>query len=348
MASPQPPSPENKPISLDEWIAVALAFSVIGAILCWSIAKNSQQIKIANLSSSTTAPPSSPLPKKLLESKPTTSTVIQPLPTATISPFLYNHQPENHKLPLVFPSSATPSDASQASIKPQKTPAKVAKLPAKSSATAKLNAPQTVPIKPQTVPIKFSDVPEKYWAKPFIEDLAKRQILVGFKNGTFQPEKPVTRAELASIIEGIASQAKVTQKLINFKDVKANNWHFSAINKSVQSGFLKGYPRNIFRPNQTMTKVQVLSALASGFDLKSPAKLTTTLEIYKDSQKIPNWAVKQVAAATEANLVVNYPNRDFLNPNQPVNRADVAAIVYQALVKLEKAKPLPSDYIVSR
>jgi S-layer homology domain len=340
MASPQPPSPENKPISLDEWIAVALAFSVIGAILCWSIAKNSQQIKIANFSSLLTSP-SSPPSKKLLESKPTTPTVIQPLPTATISPFLYSHQPEQHKLPLVFPGTKITSSAEQGSFKIEKPLAKIAKSPAKSSATAKLSSPQTVPI-------KFSDVSDKYWAKPFIEDLAKREIIAGFKNGKFQPEKPVTRAELASIIEAIAGQGKVTQKLINFQDVKANSWHFSAINKSVQSGFLKGYPGNIFRPDQSMTKVQVLSALASGFNLKSPAKLTKTLEIYQDSQKIPTWALKQVAAATEANLVVNYPKRDFLNPNQPINRADVAAIVYQTLVKLEKAKPLPSDYIVSR
>jgi hypothetical protein len=341
MASPQPPSPENKPISLDEWIAVALAFSVIGAILCWSIAKNSQQIKITNLSSLSTASPSSPLPKKLLESKPTTPTVIQPLPTATISPFLYSHQPDQHKLPRVFSAANIISNASQESLKTENPPAKIAKVPAKSSATTKLNSPQTVPI-------KFSDVSDKYWAKPFVEDLAKRQIIAGFKNGKFQPEKPVTRAELASIIEAIAGQRKVTQKLINFQDVKANSWHLSAINKSVQSGFLKGYPGNIFRPDQSMTKAQVLSALASGFNLKSPAKLTTTLEIYKDRQTIPTWAVKQVAAATEANLVVNYPNRDLLNPNQPVNRGDVAAIVYQTLVKFEKAKPLPSDYIVSR
>ena len=341
MASPQPPSPENKPISLDEWIAVALAFGVIGAILCWSIAKNSQQIKITNLSSLSTAPTSSPLSKKLLESKPTTPTVIQPLPTTTISPFLYSHQPDQHKLPLAFPGTNITSNADQGSFKIEKPLAKIAKSSAKSSTTAKLNSPETVPI-------KFSDVSDKYWAKPFIEDLAKRQIITGFKNGNFQPEKPITRAELASIIEAIAGQGKVTKKLIDFQDVKANSWHLSAINKSVQSGFLKGYPGNIFRPDQSMTKAQVLSALASGFNLKSPAKLTQTLEIYQDSQKIPNWAVKQVAAATEANLVVNYPKRDFLNPNQPVNRADVAAIVYQTLVKLEKAKPLPSDYIVRR
>lgn len=341
MASPQPPSPENKPISLDEWIAVALAFSVIGAILCWSIAKNSQQIKIANLSSLFTSSPSSSTPKKLPESKPTAPIIIQPLPTANISPFLYSHQPEQHKLPLAFPATKITSNVSEPTIKPQKTPAKIAKVPAKSSPKAKLNSPPTVPI-------KFSDVSDKYWAKPFIEDLAKREIIAGFKNGTFQPDKPVTRAELASIIEAIAGQAKVTQKPINFKDVKANNWHFSAINKSVQSGFLKGYPSRTFRPDQSMTKVQVLSALASGFNLKSPAKLTKTLELYQDRQKIPNWAVKQVAAATEANLVVNYPKRDLLNPNQPATRAEVAAIVYQTLVKFEKAKPLSSDYIVSR
>jgi hypothetical protein len=343
MASPLPPSPDNKGITLDEWIAVALSFSVIGAILFWSIGKNSHQIKNANFLDSPTSPASSLTPEKLAELKPTTPRVSQtlPIPTVNISPFFYNPQPDYHRLPLILPTSSIPSVTAQEGLKPQTNSAKIAKSIAKSSPKSKSNLTQTVPL-------KFSDVPEKYWAKPFIDNLAERKIVAGFKNGKFQPEKPVTRAELAAIIAGIATQPKLGQKSLNLRDVKANIWAVPAINKSVQSGFMKVYPENSFRPDQFVTKAQVLAALASGFNFKTPAKSTKTLEIYQDSKRIPTWALTQVAAATEANIVVNYPKREFLNPNQPATRANVVAMVYQTLVKLEKAKPLSSDYIVRR
>jgi len=53
---------------------------------------------------------------------------------------------------------------------------------------------------------------------------------------------------------------------------------------------------------------------------------------YDDSGDIPNYAVSQLAAATENQIVVNYDNVKTLNPNQVATRADVAAFVYQALV----------------
>ena len=61
----------------------------------------------------------------------------------------------------------------------------------------------------------------------------------------------------------------------------------------------------------------------------------------------------EVAAATQANLVVNYPNVRQLNPQQPLTRAEAAAHLYQALVRLGQVQPLASNvaatqYIVGR
>jgi hypothetical protein len=53
-----------------------------------------------------------------------------------------------------------------------------------------------------------------------------------------------------------------------------------------------------------------------------------------------------VSAATKAGLVVNYPNSQLLNPNRNITRAEVSALVYQALVKAGKAKPIASKYAV--
>lgn len=47
---------------------------------------------------------------------------------------------------------------------------------------------------------RFKDVPEEHWAYEAIEDLAKKGIINGYKDGTFKPEQPITRAEMATII----------------------------------------------------------------------------------------------------------------------------------------------------
>ncbi|KJH71042.1 S-layer homology domain-containing protein [Aliterella atlantica] len=72
---------------------------------------------------------------------------------------------------------------------------------------------------------------------------------------------------------------------------------------------------------------------------------------YTDVEQIPQYAIDDVAAATKANIVVNYPNVKVLNPNEPLSRGAAAAIIHQTLVHQGKLPPLPStvessNYIV--
>lgn len=49
--------------------------------------------------------------------------------------------------------------------------------------------------------MKFTDVPESHWAFKAIEDLADMGIINGYEDGTFKPDAPVTRAEVASMLD---------------------------------------------------------------------------------------------------------------------------------------------------
>jgi hypothetical protein len=74
---------------------------------------------------------------------------------------------------------------------------------------------------------------------------------------------------------------------------------------------------------------------------------------YTDAKNIPQYAVDDVAAATQAGIVVNYPNTKILNPNQPATRGTIAAFIYQALVNQGRLEPLSNNvkaynYIVDR
>lgn len=197
--------------------------------------------------------------------------------------------------------------------------------------------------------VDFSDT-RSHWARPFIETLADKQIIAGFPDGTFKPDAPVTRAQFAAIVKNAFNNSQ-TRTPQGFSDVPSSYWAATAINRAYETGFMSGYPGNLFKPEEQIPKVQVLVSLSSGLKLTPSRPAATIVSTFRDAGTIPSYATSGVAAATERNMVVNYPNVNFLNPNQTATRAEVAAFIYQALVNQGKLSPLAlsegaSNYIV--
>ncbi|KAM3116044.1 S-layer homology domain-containing protein [Phormidesmis sp. 146-33] len=193
----------------------------------------------------------------------------------------------------------------------------------------------------------FSDVSSNYWASSFIQELASRDVIKGFPDGTFRPNDPVTRAQFAAMISK-AFNAQTTRSTVNFVDVPSNYWGFQAIQTAYTTGFLAGYPGNVFRPNENIPRAQVLVSLANGLTYASTTPAETTLQLFTDATDIPGYARGSIAAATERRIVVNYPDVQLLNPNRAATRAEVAAFIYQALVSTGQVAGVQSPYIVGQ
>jgi parallel beta-helix repeat protein len=181
------------------------------------------------------------------------------------------------------------------------------------------------------------------WAETYIQALAQRGILGGFPDGTFHPDAPVTRAQFAAIINKAFRPNPKSGSNASFSDVPPSFWAYKFVDTVAKSGFMSGYPGNIFLPDQAIPRVQVLVALANGLNLSTQDM--SVLSIYQDAAQIPDYAKNGVAAATQKRIVVNYPTAQQLNPLQNATRAEVAAFVYQALVNAGKAEPIASPYI---
>jgi hypothetical protein len=192
----------------------------------------------------------------------------------------------------------------------------------------------------------FSDVNGNYWAADFIDELVQRQVVAGFPDGTFQPDAPVTRAQFAAMVTKAFQQSDV-RSAANFVDVPSNFWANSAIRDAYRTGFLSGYPGRVFKPNQNIPREQVLVSLANGLNYRASDNVTTVLENYTDSDRISNFARAPIAAATQQQMVVNYPNLSQLHPTRNATRAEVAAFIYQALVSEGQATKIQSPYIVA-
>lgn len=327
-----PGSSRRSPLGFDEFIAILVAFSAIGAVLFWGLSRNQEAIGLLEGSPSP-SPSTSPAPVATPTPAPE-AIATTPAPGATLTPSPSPASPgpaavETYPGAAVVPAPATPT-----------TP------PAAAPPLAAV-APLLVVAAPDpNRSAQFTDVPADYWARPYITDLAQRGILTGFPDGTFQPEKPVTRAEFATLIEKIFAQTG-QQQPIAFSDVPANYWAAPAVDEAVKTGFLRGYPEGNFLPNQPITKAQTLVSLVSGLKVP-PASIPSSdiLNRFADGAQTPAYAQPAVAAATQAGLVVNHPDINSLSPNQPATRAEVAAIIYQALTAAGKVPPIQSSYVV--
>jgi uncharacterized surface protein with fasciclin (FAS1) repeats len=203
-----------------------------------------------------------------------------------------------------------------------------------------------------TSTVNLSDVSSDYWARPFIQALADNNVIAGFPDGSFRPNQAVTRAEFAALIQkAFPNQNRIRQLSAGgFRDVPAGYWASSVIQYAYETGFLAGYPGNVFSPNQQIPKVQALVALTSGLGLtaSSTGASTDLSTYYTDASSIPQYAVASVTSATQSNIVVNYPDVKQLNPQQPLTRAEAAALLYQALAKQGRVQPIASNLPASQ
>ncbi|MDS3861933.1 S-layer homology domain-containing protein [Thermosynechococcaceae cyanobacterium BACA0444] len=205
-----------------------------------------------------------------------------------------------------------------------------------------LSIPFLFPIQAQAQS-SFSDV-QGIWGQTCIESLVRRNIISGYPDGTFRPNAAVTRAEFAAMLSKAFPTAPINRSANQFSDVQSNFWAYSGIQNSSRTGFLSGYPGNYFRPNENIPRVQALVALASGLNYIPTSSVDVTLENFNDANVIPEYARSAIAAATERQLVVNYPNVRDLQPTQLASRVDIANFLCQA-TKTGTQAFVPTRYV---
>lgn len=340
LPSLEPKTSRKRPLGLDDFIGIFVAFTTIGGILFWVMSRPDRGFR------GFPALVESPLSAPLVQASPTPVVPTAPLPTTgAIAP-----------TPTVQPPTVGTTDSIKLQIPtPFATTTQPRVIRAIPLIVIPPAPPKAVPTKPKaatpakpkagTPPVQFSDVSNTFWAFPFIDLLRKRNIVGGLPDGNFQPNKPVNRAEFAQLLQ-TAFDENPTRQAEQFKDIPANFWAQPAIEEATKTNFMRGYPENVFRPQQQIPKVQAIVALANGLGLQPPSNPDKILQTYKDANQIPAWARNPVAAATAAGLVVNHPDLTVLNPNKLATRADVSALIYQGLVKVGKAQPVNSKYVV--
>ncbi|WP_263743747.1 DUF1565 domain-containing protein [Plectonema radiosum] len=195
----------------------------------------------------------------------------------------------------------------------------------------------------QVVRTLFSDM-AGHWAADFVEALANKNLINSLTDGTFAPNNPMTRADYAALVAA-AFNPTPRHPAPNFIDVPKDFWAYNAIQIAAMGGFVGGKSDRTFSPHENVQRLQVIVSLVNG--LKLPPAQSDALLCYSDRNTILDYARTAVATATQQKIVVNYPNPKQIEPSRFATRAEVAAMVYQALVAIKKSPLIKSPYIVS-
>lgn len=175
----------------------------------------------------------------------------------------------------------------------------------------------------------FSDVPSSFWADRYIDYLTGRNIITGYPDSTFRPNKAVTRAEFAVMLAKSQGMASGSGGSTNFTDVPAGHWAAQAIQAVANQGWIAGYPGGRFLPNQniSMAEMYTILAKASNQTAVNATEAQNILRNFSDASMVPAWAQVSVATAIKAGINVDELSRTQVMPNIQATRASVATSI---------------------
>lgn len=201
-------------------------------------------------------------------------------------------------------------------------------------------------LSPEDASPSFTDLPSQHWARDYIDPMVEAGWLSGFRDNTFRPDAPITRAQFATVLVTVF-EAPAKRPAIQFRDVEEDFWAAAAIGRAYRAEFISGFPDLTFDPNYPLTKLQSLLALVSGLNLQAvSAPDLGSLAVYSDRAAIPNYARSAIASATQLGLVFNHPTPAELRPSRVASRAEVCAMVYQSLMVADRVPAVTSPYQV--
>ena len=152
--------------------------------------------------------------------------------------------------------------------------------------------------------------------------------IVGYPDGTVQPNGKITRAEVATIFFRLLSddtREAFWSSTNSYSDVTADKWYNNAVSTLSRLGVISGYPDGTFRPDASITRAEFAKIAVSFCKYGS----TTYSGCFSDV-KASDWFSTCVETARNSNLIAGYPDGTF-RPNNAITRAEACTIVNRTL-----------------
>jgi len=182
----------------------------------------------------------------------------------------------------------------------------------------------------------FIDVEINSWYNNAISTTASAGLISGMPDGSFRPNRPITRAEFAVIITNITNVAHYSMPL--FCDIHGH-WAEEEINAAAHHGWINGYEGlgGRFLPDQAITRAEAAAIICRAYGRRpnSPSNLLTGMHIFTDNTNPSAWYYLYIQEAANSHKYVMMPDgiyeawEELIYPERP-----------WALLELPTAGPL--------
>jgi hypothetical protein len=115
----------------------------------------------------------------------------------------------------------------------------------------------------------FKDIPndKRFWAETEISYLIQQGMISGYSDGTFRPNDPITRGQVAGMMVQALKLDLKNRPNPEFKDVSEKSYYYSAIAAVADEGIIRG-SNGEFRPGDHVTRAQMAAILRRAFGYK--------------------------------------------------------------------------------
>lgn len=191
----------------------------------------------------------------------------------------------------------------------------------------------------------YPDVSNSHWAYKQIELLTEQGVIVGYPDGTFQPDENVTRAEFASMaIKALGQEHAIVAQPVNFTDIDPSYWAYDAIQKSLYFDLISCPPGGqAFRPEDSVSRAESITVAVNALTTQqiSSEKAREVLgKKFADLNQVPEYFIIPAGKAEILNMLITAPSASKrIDAERAATRAEVAAILYEMM---EQAKLNPN------
>lgn len=172
-----------------------------------------------------------------------------------------------------------------------------------------------------------------HWAQDTMQKFIDNNYLSGYGNDTYGPNRTMSRAEFAALINRVAGLTAESASISRYTDVPADAWYRADLAKALAAGYLSGVTQTTMAPNATITREQAISMVARVLGLTGGS--ASNLDRFRDKADVASWAETDIAAMVAAGYVSGNADGTLL-PKKELTRAEGVTILNQALDALKK------------
>ncbi|REK75002.1 asparaginase domain-containing protein [Paenibacillus paeoniae] len=175
-------------------------------------------------------------------------------------------------------------------------------------------------------PISFTDV-AGHWSEALVKEAIALGITSGYPDGSFKPDKTVSRAEFTVLLMKAMKQGGDGETPA-FSDANSIGvWAKNAIAQAVKLGIISGYPDGTFRPDGNISRTEMVVMIGRAMGLNAATGAATE---FADDASIPVWAKGAVNELIAKGIVQGRSNNRFA-PQGTATRAEAITVMIRML-----------------